>query len=77
MIGVAAGLAMSGKNVCVYYAAPFATMRCFEQIRCDVCFQNLPVKKLNDTNKQACTNHIHPPFINKKTVLLHTQKIYK
>ncbi|MFH1037512.1 MAG: transketolase C-terminal domain-containing protein [PVC group bacterium] len=44
MIGVAAGLAMSGKTVFVYTIAPFATMRCFEQIRIDLCYQNLPVK---------------------------------
>jgi transketolase len=43
MIGVAAGLALSGKKVFVYTIAPFATMRCFEQIRVDVCYQNLDV----------------------------------
>lgn len=44
MIGVAAGLAMSGKTVFVYTIVPFATMRCFEQVRIDLCYQNLPVK---------------------------------
>ena len=44
MIGVAAGLAMSGKKVFVYAIVPFVTMRCFEQIRVDLCYQNLPVK---------------------------------
>lgn len=44
MIGVAAGLAMAGKNVFVYSIIPFLTMRCFEQIRVDLCYQNLPVK---------------------------------
>lgn len=44
MIGVAAGLAMAGKNVFVYSIIPFLTMRCFEQIRIDICYQNLPVK---------------------------------
>lgn len=43
MIGIAAGLALSGKKVFVYTIAPFATMRCFEQIRVDVCYQNLDV----------------------------------
>ncbi|MBM4388371.1 MAG: 1-deoxy-D-xylulose-5-phosphate synthase, partial [Deltaproteobacteria bacterium] len=33
MIGVAAGLALSGKTVFVYGIIPFVTMRCFEQIR--------------------------------------------
>ena len=44
MIGVAAGLAMSGKIVYVYAIIPFVTMRCYEQIRVSVCCQNLPVK---------------------------------
>lgn len=44
MIGVAAGLALSGKKVYVYSIIPFVTMRCFEQIRNDVCYQNLDVK---------------------------------
>ena len=44
MVGVAAGLAMAGKNVYVYTFIPFLTMRAFEQIRVDVCYQELPVK---------------------------------
>lgn len=44
MIGVAAGLALSGKKVYVYSIVPFVTMRCFEQIRNDICYQNLDVK---------------------------------
>ncbi len=44
MIGVAAGLAMAGKQVVVYTIIPFLVMRCFEQIRVDLCYQNLPVK---------------------------------
>ncbi|MDD2757946.1 MAG: transketolase C-terminal domain-containing protein [Patescibacteria group bacterium] len=43
MIGVAAGLALSGKKVFLYSIAPFAIMRCFEQIRVDLCYQNLDV----------------------------------
>lgn len=43
MIGVAAGLCMAGKKVFVYSIVPFVTMRCFEQIRVDLCYQNLPV----------------------------------
>jgi transketolase len=43
MIGVAAGLAMTGKRVYVYSIIPFVTMRCFEQIRNDLCYQQLPV----------------------------------
>jgi transketolase len=44
MIGVAAGLALSRKKVFVYAIVPFVTMRCFEQVRVDLCYQNLPVK---------------------------------
>lgn len=44
MMGVAAGLALSGKKPYVYSIVPFVTMRCFEQIRNDVCYQNLNVK---------------------------------
>jgi len=43
MIGVAAGLAMSGKKVYVYGITPFVTLRCYEQIRVDLCSMNLPV----------------------------------
>lgn len=43
MIGVAAGLTMSGKIVYVYAITPFATMRCYEQIRVDLCCMELPV----------------------------------
>jgi transketolase len=43
MIGIAAGLTLSGKRVFAFTLAPFITMRCFEQIRIDLCFQNLPV----------------------------------
>jgi len=44
MIGVAAGLAMAGKKVYVYTIIPFLTKRCFEQVRLDICYQELPVK---------------------------------
>jgi len=44
MMGLAAGLALSGKKPYVYSIIPFVTMRCFEQIRNDVCYQNLDVK---------------------------------
>jgi transketolase len=44
MIGVAAGMAMRGKQVFVYSIIPFVTFRVLEQIRNDLCLQNLPVK---------------------------------
>jgi len=43
MTGIAAGLALSGNKVYVYSIIPFVTMRCFEQIRNDICFHNLDV----------------------------------
>ncbi|MCL6090740.1 MAG: 1-deoxy-D-xylulose-5-phosphate synthase [Candidatus Thermoplasmatota archaeon] len=44
MIGVAAGMALTGKQVFVYSIIPFVVYRPFEQIRNDVCYQNLPVR---------------------------------
>ncbi|MBC8499152.1 MAG: hypothetical protein H8D39_01295, partial [Candidatus Atribacteria bacterium] len=44
MMGVAAGLAMSGKIPFIYTITPFATARCYDQIRVDVCYQNSNVK---------------------------------
>ena len=42
-ISVAAGLALNGKKVFVYSIIPFITMRCYEQIKIDLCCMNLPV----------------------------------
>lgn len=44
MVGIAAGLALSGKIPFVYTIASFLTMRAFEQIRDDVCYQKANVK---------------------------------
>jgi len=43
MMGVAAGMAMSGLRPFVYTITPFTTTRCFEQIRVDVCYHHVPV----------------------------------
>jgi transketolase len=43
MITVASGLALSGKKVFVYAIMPFATLRCFELIKCDLSLMKLPV----------------------------------
>lgn len=43
MVGVAAGIAMTGKRVFTYSIVPFATFRCYEHIRNDVCYHELPV----------------------------------
>jgi transketolase len=44
MIGIAAGLAKSGKMVFTYTIGNFAFMRCMEQIRNELCYHNLNVK---------------------------------
>jgi len=43
-MGIAAGLAQSGKRPYVYGIIPFAIMRCYEQLRDDVCYHNANVK---------------------------------
>ena len=43
MMGMASGLALSGKRVFTYGIVPFVTMRCFEQVRNDLCYPCLPV----------------------------------
>jgi len=43
MLGVSAGLAKTGYKVFVYSIANFPTMRCYEQIRNDICYHNLDV----------------------------------
>ena len=48
MTGIAAGLALEGKRVFTYSIANFPTMRCFEQIRYDVCYHNLDVNIVFD-----------------------------
>lgn len=44
MIGIAAGLALGAKKCFTYTIIPFLTLRCLEQIRVDICMQNLNVK---------------------------------
>ncbi|MAF80296.1 transketolase [bacterium] len=43
IIGVAAGLALTGKKVFAYSIVPFITLRCLEQIKDDVCNHNIDV----------------------------------
>ncbi len=43
MMGVAAGMALSGFRPIIYTITPFTTTRCFEQIRVDVCYHEAPV----------------------------------
>ncbi len=43
MMGVAAGMALCGLRHVIYTITPFATTRCFEQIRVGVCIHKAPV----------------------------------
>ena len=43
LIGISSGLAINGFKVFAYTIANFAIYRPFEQIRVDLCYQNLPV----------------------------------
>jgi len=43
MISIAAGLALGGLRPVTYTIASFSVYRCFEQIRVDVCYHDLPV----------------------------------
>lgn len=42
-MGIAAGLALTGKKVFIYSIIPFVTLRCLEQIKVDICYMNLDV----------------------------------
>jgi len=42
MVGLAAGLSKEGFLPFLYSIAPFSTLRCLEQIRVDLCYNNLP-----------------------------------
>lgn len=44
MVGMACGLAHEGKKVVCYSIASFAAIRAYEQIRLDVCYDNLDIK---------------------------------
>lgn len=43
MMGVAAGMALSGLRPVIYTITPFTTTRCLEQIRVDACYHRAPV----------------------------------
>jgi transketolase len=42
-VGMAAGMALRGHKVVYYNIAPFVIMRPYEQVRNDICYQELPV----------------------------------
>jgi len=43
MISFASGMALSGYRVFLYNIIPFLLYRCYEQVRNDICYQELPV----------------------------------
>lgn len=43
IIGMASGMALSGMKVFVYSIVPFVTLRCFEQIKIDMCVHKADV----------------------------------
>src|SRR5262245_1133273 len=43
MVSLAAGLALCGLRPVVYTITSFVTFRCYEQIRVDLCYHNVPV----------------------------------
>jgi transketolase len=43
MISFAAGLALTGYKVVLYNIIPFLMYRCYEQVRNDICYQELPI----------------------------------
>lgn len=43
MMGVAAGMALSGLRPIIYTITPFTTTRCLEQIRVDACYHHVPI----------------------------------
>lgn len=48
MIGMAAGLALEGKQVYINTIGTFITRRCYEQIALDVCLHQAPVRLLGN-----------------------------
>lgn len=42
-VSMAAGMSLAGARCCYYNIAPFVIMRPFEQVRNDICYQELPV----------------------------------
>lgn len=49
-ISFTAGLAMSGFKVFFYAQAPFISMRCLEQVRLDIAYNNLDVKLIGSNS---------------------------
>ncbi len=43
LVGIAAGLSLAGKKAFIYTIAPFASQRCYEQVKVDISGMKLPV----------------------------------
>ena len=43
MASIAAGLALDGRRVFIYSLGNFPTLRCLEQLRNDICYNDLPI----------------------------------
>jgi transketolase len=64
MVGMAAGLAMEGFRPVVHTIAPFCVERAYEQIKVDLCYQNLDVTIVSvggsfDYAHLGCTHHCY------------------
>ena len=64
MVGVAAGLAMRGFRPIVHTIAPFCVERAYEQIKVDLCYQELDVTIISvggsfDYAHLGCTHHCY------------------
>jgi len=62
MTSLAAGLAMEGLRPVLYSIAPFVVERCLEQLKVDLCYQNLPATIVSvgasyDYAALGCTHH--------------------
>jgi len=62
MTSVAAGLALEGFTPVLHSIAPFAVERCLEQIKVDLCYQNVPANIVSvgasyDYAALGCTHH--------------------
>lgn len=58
MLGIAAGLAETGKRVYAYGGALFLVMRAYEQLRDDICYNDSPVRVVG-TNHSGFLGFTH------------------